>query len=54
MQRRMKSGDYDTVFLKSVLYHISDKDNYRNWLDWLHSVVKDGGLVIAVENGRGG
>ena len=47
-------GDYDAVFLKSVLYHISDKDNYRNWLDWLHSVVKDGGLVIAVENGRGG
>jgi len=46
-------GDYDAVFLKSVLYHISDKGVYRNWLDWLHSVVKDGGLVIAVENGRG-
>jgi len=47
-------GDYDAVFLKSVLYHISDKDIYRNWLDWLHSVVKDGGLVVAVENGKGG
>ena len=47
-------GDYDAVFLKSVLYHISDKAVYRNWLDWLRSIVKDGGLVIAVENGRGG
>jgi len=47
-------GDYDAVFLKSVLYHISDKAVYRNWLDWLHSVVKDGGVVIAVENGKGG
>ena len=47
-------GDYDAVFLKSVLYHISDKGVYRSWLDWLHSVVKDGGVVIAVENGKGG
>jgi len=47
-------GNYDAVFLKSVLYHISDKAVYRKWIDWLHSVVKDGGLVIAVENGRGG
>jgi len=47
-------GGYDAVFLKSVLYHISDKDNYKNWLDWLYSIVKDGGLVLAVENGRGG
>ncbi len=47
-------GTYDAVFLKSVLYHISDKTVYRNWLEWLHSVVKDGGVIIAVENGRGG
>lgn len=47
-------GVYDAVFLKSVLYHISDKGVYREWLNWLHSVVKDGGVVIAVENGRGG
>ena len=47
-------GDYEAVFLKSVLYHISDKMVYRSWLDWLHSVLKDGGVVIAVENGRGG
>jgi cyclopropane fatty-acyl-phospholipid synthase-like methyltransferase len=47
-------GEYDVVFLKSVLYHISDKDVYRSWLDWLHSIVRDGGLIIAVENGKGG
>lgn len=47
-------GVYDAVFLKSVLYHISDKGVYRSWLDWLHSVVRDGGVVIAVENGKGG
>jgi predicted O-methyltransferase YrrM len=47
-------GDYNAVFLKSVLYHISDKDVYRHWLDWLYSVVKDGGIIIAIENGKGG
>ena len=47
-------GAYDAVFLKSVLYHISDKGVYRRWLDWLYSIVKDGCLVVAVENGRGG
>ena len=47
-------GDYDAVFLKSVLYHISNKDNYRRWLAWLHSIVENDGLIIAVENGRGG
>ena len=47
-------GPYNAVFIKSVLYHISDKAVYKSWLDWLHSVVKDGGVVIAVENGRGG
>jgi predicted O-methyltransferase YrrM len=47
-------GEYDAVFLKSVLYHISDKAFYRSWLDWIRSVIKDDGVVIAVENGKGG
>jgi cyclopropane fatty-acyl-phospholipid synthase-like methyltransferase len=47
-------GEYDAVFFKSVLYHISDKGVYRNWLNWLNSVIRSGGVVIAVENGRGG
>jgi len=47
-------GDYDAVFLKSVLYHISDRAVYGSWLNWLHSIVKDGGVIIAIENGKGG
>lgn len=47
-------GLYDAIFIKSVLYHISDKEIYRNWLDWLYSVLKDGGVIIAIENGKGG
>ena len=47
-------GSYDAIFLKSVLYHIADKEIYRYWLDWIHSVVRSGGVVIAVENGKGG
>jgi len=47
-------GSYDAVFIKSVLYHISDRKVYRQWLDWLHGVVRDGGVVTAIENGKGG
>lgn len=47
-------GSYDAVFIKSVLYHISDRAVYKHWLDWLHSVVRDRGVIIAVENGKGG
>ena len=47
-------GDYDAIFLKSVLYHISDKAVYRSWLDWLHSVVKDGGWLLRSKMERGG
>lgn len=45
---------YDAVFLKSVLFHISDKTVYRGWLDWLHDRLADEGLLIAIENGKGG
>jgi predicted O-methyltransferase YrrM len=48
------TGPYDAVFIKSVLYHISDRAVYRAWLDWLQGVVRDTGLVIVVENGKGG
>jgi predicted O-methyltransferase YrrM len=47
-------GSYDAVFIKSLLYHICDKAIYRAWLDWIHGVVRDGGLAIVVENGKGG
>ena len=47
-------GPFDAVFLKSVLYHISNKNFYKSWVDWLHDVVRNGGLVMAIENGKGG
>jgi len=47
-------GAYDAVFIKSVLYHISDREVYGHWLDWLHGILKLGGLVLAIENGKGG
>lgn len=47
-------GEYDAVFLKSVLYHISDNEVYKRWLAWIYSIVRDGGMVIVVENGKGG
>jgi len=48
------TGPFDAVFLKSVLYHIADVSLYRRWLDWLHGVLSDTGVVMAVENGAGG
>ena len=48
------TGPYDAVFIKSVLYHIAEREVYRRWLDWLHGVVRKDGVVIAVENGKGG
>jgi len=47
-------GPYDAVFLKSVLYHISEKSVYRSWLNWICSLLTEGGVLIAVENGKGG
>jgi len=48
------AGPYDAVFLKSVLYHISEKSVYRSWLNWICSLLPEGGVLIAVENGKGG
>lgn len=46
-------GQFDGIFLKSVLYHIKDWDQYRNWLNWIYSNLKPGGVLMAVENGKG-
>lgn len=47
-------GAYDAVFIKSVLYHISDKSIYRRWVEWIYSVIKNDGMAIVIENGKGG
>ncbi len=46
-------GPYDAVFVKSVLYHIANPAQYREWLAWIHRVLRPGGALIALENGRG-
>lgn len=45
------SGSYDAVFVKSVLTSVGD--NYEGWLQWIVSVLRPGGILIAVENGPG-
>ncbi len=48
------AGEYDAVFMKSVLANVTTRDAYVAWLRWVRSVLRPGGLFIAVENGRGG
>lgn len=47
------TGQYDLVFMKSVLYHIAVPDEYRRWLRWTRSVIRPGGCFLALENGSG-
>jgi cyclopropane fatty-acyl-phospholipid synthase-like methyltransferase len=46
-------GEYDAIFLKSILYHNKSQENYKKWIHWLHSKLKPGGVLIAIENGQG-
>lgn len=47
-------GPYDTVFIKTVLYNAKTLEEYGNWLDWISSVLKPGGVLINFETGRAG
>ena len=47
------AGEWDVVFMKSVLFHIREPATYEKWLRWVRSVLAPGGVFIAVENGRG-
>jgi ubiquinone/menaquinone biosynthesis C-methylase UbiE len=44
---------FDYVFVKSVLYHIWDKETYRMWLEKINSLLNKRGKFIALENGIG-
>lgn len=46
-------GQYDLVFLKSILFHIADEKTYREWLQWLKGLLKPGGKLVAIENAKG-
>lgn len=45
-------GQYDAVFIKTVLYLSKTLEEYGNWLDWVYSVLRPGGIVINFETGR--
>ena len=45
-------GQYDAVFIKTVLYSSNTLEEYGQWLDWILSVLKPGGVLINFESGR--
>jgi ubiquinone/menaquinone biosynthesis C-methylase UbiE len=45
-------GQYDAVFIKTVLYNSPNLEEYGRWLDWILSVLRPGGVLINFETGR--
>jgi predicted O-methyltransferase YrrM len=45
-------GQYDAVFIKTVLYSSKTLEEYGQWLDWIVSVLRPGGVLINFESGR--
>jgi cyclopropane fatty-acyl-phospholipid synthase-like methyltransferase len=45
-------GCFDGVFIKTVLYNATSLKEYAQWLDWVVSVLKPGGVFINFENGK--
>lgn len=51
-ETRQHRGQYDAVFIKTVLYSSPDLEEYGRWLDWILSVLRPGGVFINFETGR--
>lgn len=47
-------GDYDGVFIKTVLYNSPNLVEYARWLDWILSVLRPGGVFVNFATGRAG
>ncbi len=45
-------GQYDAVFIKTVLYNSPNLEVYARWLDWIHGVLRPGGTFINFATGR--
>jgi ubiquinone/menaquinone biosynthesis C-methylase UbiE len=45
-------GQYDAVFIKTVLYNSQNLKEYGRWLDWILSVLQPGGIFINFASGR--
>ena len=51
-ETRQHCGQYDAVFIKTVLYNSPNLKEYGRWLDWILSVLRPGGIFINFETGR--
>ncbi len=49
---RRHAGLYDAVFVKTVLYSSGSLADYQEWLEWIGSVVRPGGILVNYESGR--
>lgn len=47
------SGEYDAVFIKTVLYNSSNLTEYAQWLEWILSILRPGGILVNFETGKG-
>lgn len=47
-----QTGEYDAVFIKTVLYNAPSFHEYGKWLDWVLSVLRPGGVLVNFETGR--
>jgi len=47
-------GQYDAVFIKTVLYNAPDLRTYGKWLNWVLSVLRPRGIFVNFETGRAG
>jgi GxxExxY protein len=51
-ETRRHTGEYNAVFIKTVLYNSPDLAGYGQWLDWILAVLKPGGVLINFETAR--
>lgn len=51
-QTRQHKGCYQAVFAKTVFYSSRSVEEYRQWLDWIVSVLEPGGILVNYETGR--
>lgn len=51
-ETRQHRGEYDGVFMKTVLYSLPGLTEYRAWLGWLAEMVPSSGAIVNFETGR--
>jgi ubiquinone/menaquinone biosynthesis C-methylase UbiE len=51
-ETRRHSGRYQAVFAKTVFYSSRSLEEYREWLDWVASVLLPGGVLVNYDTGK--